>query len=354
MARFTATPGDDLQRDDAKMTLRGSADDALCDGAKAGRALGAFDLFSKRTDLSALTSPDSPLAELLMSAAPRRPRRVVILVHGYEFEPRLGRRKDLPTQPNPHNAIFHDREPENQRSEHISHETPWIARLDPGGGDLIIPFAFSSDPGALSHRFCGESLLKKAGGGLARLFGSRKLGGRRENLFAYGYAMAGEAGLALAAVIAQVARLWGAEGLSIDIIAHSLGARVVTSALRRLAREHETERGITYVDQVIFLAAALSRHQVSALGRETWLLSKGGRRAPTFQIFNFTSQSDKLLRFVGAPLADRVGQRLERGLLPPSSALRLVLMNLPRVKVPVVGVHGGGTASDWLNWIDIP
>ncbi|MEO1613531.1 MAG: alpha/beta hydrolase, partial [Pseudomonadota bacterium] len=217
-----------------------------------------------------------------------------------------------------------------------------------------IPFAFSSDPGALSHRFCGESLLKKAGGGLARLFGSRKLGGRRENLFAYGYAMAGEAGLALAAVIAQVARLWGAEGLSIDIIAHSLGARVVTSALRRLAREHETERGITYVDQVIFLAAALSRHQVSALGRETWLLSKGGRRAPTFQIFNFTSQSDKLLRFVGAPLADRVGQRLERGLLPPSSALRLVLMNLPRVKVPVVGVHGGGTASDWLNWIDIP
>lgn len=314
-------------------------------GARNGRS---------RHDLSALAGPDAPLRAALLRSGRKRPRRVTILINGYEFEPRLGFRDGWRSQPNPHNAIFHARPDLSVDAEHDSHETPWLSRLDPGADDMVIAFAVASDPGRLSHQFAG---LGKAGEALclgARCFGTRPLARRRENLFAYGYVMAGEAGACLAAVITQLTQLWGEEGLWIDIVAHSLGARVATAALRRLAQRRATEPGLMRIDQVILLAAALSTHQVSALARETWEISKAGYRAPSFQVLNFTSSADTLLRYVGAPLADRIGERIEAADSASRRAYSLILNNLPRRRRPIAGVHGVGASADWLNWIDIP
>lgn len=148
------------------------------------------------------TQMDAPLTQELAAALDALPpgAPIAVLIHGYRFDP------GAPDH-DPHRLLF-AQAPARQCAKLVS----WTEGLGfdetPETG-LAIGFGW---PARAAHL---PSLVRLGHTGFAEI-----------------YARAGAAGAALAGLIAQIAAL--APGRPIDILAHSLGARVALSALPRL------------------------------------------------------------------------------------------------------------------------
>ena len=142
---------------------------------------------------------------------------VVVMVHGFLFDPRHTPGEDRSASHNPHTRVYHFDEapfPDERREHH----TGWPGRLgfrenDGGRRGVAIAFGWHSNPG-----FAGA---------LIRGYPSH---------YARAYAYAGETSWPLAAVIDQLAGHHALARRPIDIVAHSLGARVVVRAIAQIAR----------------------------------------------------------------------------------------------------------------------
>jgi hypothetical protein len=162
-----------------------------------------FGITATETGLQAANGgdPEAGLAALLARRRPGMP--VVVLVHGYKFDPRQARA-------DPHRSLF---------AFHPS-DSDWRVRSWPGG------LGIEDDAGA---------------SGLAIGFGwpatARHVAALRRHGrtgFAVAYDRAAAVGCQLAALIALVGRL--APEAPVDLLAHSLGARVALAALPHLER----------------------------------------------------------------------------------------------------------------------
>lgn len=182
------------------------------------------------------------LGRALAAVAPGAP--VVVLVHGWKFHPGH-------PETDPHRSLYAFRPDPDRRIR------SWPQGLgiadDAGESGLAIGFAW---PASAPH--------------LPSLLGSGRTG------FAEVYDRAGDAGAALAALVALVQRL--APGRTVDVLAHSLGARVALAALPHLDRAPE---------RMILLGAA-----ELAPRAEAFLAARRAAAAPA--VYNVTARTNDL------------------------------------------------------------
>ena len=183
----------------------------------------------------------SHLADLLPDVPAEAP--IVVMIHGYRFHPGI-------TEVDPHRLLF----------SHRPDRTGWKIRSWPGGlgfdehdcgSGLAIGFAW---PARERHL---PSLLRQRCTGFAHVYERAALFGRH-----------------LADLITTVQRL--VPGRRIDIIAHSLGARVALCSLRYLE---------TAPQRMILLGAA----EFNSTAREH---IEAGGRAGTPQVYNITARAN--------------------------------------------------------------
>ncbi len=344
ISRFSAAPDPRIRDDWSGPTLFGDDEGALLDTALRGAPL----LPLHADGIGAAYRGGLPLIGLPPPSAP--PRRIVILVHGFEFEPRIGWIDHAFDQPNPHHAIFHDRADEPPAREHRTHNTPWLRRLAPDDGDLIVPFGYASDPGRVAVDLAGDGMRAELRRTIRRLMMLRRLSGKKTvNLFAAAYVEAGLYAQGLAALIAAFAARWRGEGApKVHLIGHSLGARVVLSALEDLARRPAGHGALDRVGRVILMAAAVSRYQVLDLSSAC---RDAGLRGPGPEVYNFTSAADLVLRLMGARLSEAIGAELS-GVKQQWGFLPSYFRSISRP--PVVGVDGAEGLATPIRWADIP
>ncbi len=158
-----------------------------------------------------------------LPAAAARPGRTLIMIHGYKYDPEDPRA-------DPHATLYS--------------AAPVPAPLSNGGRVISWPLALN----------IAEQDLCVAYGWRARASHVGELLSAGRNGFAAVYDAAGAAGAALASVIADLAEAGGAP---VDMIAHSLGARVALSAIRTLAERGGAEAAAR-LGRVVLLAPAAS------------------------------------------------------------------------------------------------
>ncbi|NNU80232.1 alpha/beta hydrolase [Halovulum dunhuangense] len=222
-------------------------------------------------------APDLPFEMALAAALERLPERapIVILVHGYRYCP--SRRET-----DPHACLF---------STDPASQTPRVLRW----------------PGALgfSRRGLEDGLCI----GFGWPAGAQPVTGALPRGFARAYDTAAEAGAALAAIITAIEAL--APGRSVDLMAHSLGARVALNAIAALDRPG--------IGQVILLDGAEYRQRALTL--------MTGAAAGAAQIFNVSTPENALFDLLLTGFGPLPGARpLSAGLsadLPFAFDLRL-------------------------------
>jgi hypothetical protein len=227
-----------------------------------------FGVSATGTGIAAAAGGDlaAGLGAVLGRVAPDAP--VVVLVHGWKFDP--GRRAA-----DPHRSLYAFRPTVDRRIR------SWPAGLgiadDAGESGLAIGFAW---PASASH--------------LASLVACGRTG------FATVYDRAGVAGVALAALLRLVQTL--APGRRIDVLAHSLGARVALAALPHLDRTPE---------RMILLGAA-----ELAARAEAFVVARAPDERPA--IYNVTARTNDLydLAFECFVPARRPGERASGAGLP--------------------------------------
>jgi hypothetical protein len=236
--------------------------------AEAGTAMSYIGVTADEAGLAAAT-PGAPLPErlapLLAAAPPGAP--IVVLVHGYRFDPAVPNR-------DPHRGLYATR-PETACRRVRS----WPLGLGFGRGDpsgLCIGLAW---PAFRSHL---PELVRHGRTGFARV-----------------YHRAGQYGRRLAELVGLVQRL--APGRAVDVLAHSLGARIALAALPHLAAAP---------GRMILLGAA--EYDGRALEA---LAARRGPRPP--EVYNVTSRANDLYdlmfeRF--APRRSRHDRALGHGL----------------------------------------
>lgn len=332
LIRLSAAPDSGPHEPDGAATLFGGAGAGFFGDARNGRRLGAL------SDEETLLDPAGALADFL-NLGDEPPRRILVLVPGFEFEPRVGLVQEAPpaSSPNPHIAIFHNREFRRGpgcAAEHSSHGTPWLRRLETQPGDLVLCFAYASDPGRISVDFARPGLASTLGAVRRRATMKLPIGDLDANLFGHAYLSAPGWAAGLAAALVHLA---GATGdAPIRIMCHSLGARLTMAALTRLAETRPA--ALPRIDRVLMLAAALMPDDARSAAQT---LSDTGAET---SFFNVTSRFDRVLRNIGAPLASDIGRgkspttRLLRGLWTPKR---------------IVGVHGRPAGMADIPWVDI-
>lgn len=297
------------------------------------------------------------MAGLHMDLADDAP--VVVFVHGYQCEPRrpvLARCKS----DNPHRTIYHfDETPggPGSREERESHLTPWFARgmLDRGRGKaekcdgLAVGFSYASYGGSQDAYLPRWSQRALCAAGL------RLPWAEPPEPYVNAYRDAEMAGYGLAAVLTQLrARLMdeGFEGRKIDILCHSLGARTVMSALAMIAQRWPENDTITAIDRVLLLGGACY------WGQAAYALANITFADPPMrpQFYNFGSNSDDVLRYLGARATPRV-------------AVEEALEDLSLEGKATRGLEGGRTIGmhgkpphglyeffgpEYNGWVDVP
>lgn len=144
--------------------------------------------------------------------------RTLVMIHGYRYDPAAARA-------DPHLSLYSDAPVRSGGGRVIS----WPRALGVGAQDLCVAYGWRARASHLWH------LLRA-----------------RRNGFAAVYDAAGAAGAALAPLLAE---LGGARAAPVDIIAHSLGARVALSAIRALADAGDAD-ALARLGRVLLLAPA--------------------------------------------------------------------------------------------------
>jgi len=214
---------------------------------------------------------------------------ITIMVHGFQYAPEAAPVAPAQKAANPHSQVFHFEEPDvvpGGPLEIASHATPWPKRLgfadDDGQSGLAIAFAWSSHPAY--RRGTWRDWLSSVSW--------RKRGAT--TYYARAYRRAPIAGIALAALIGRIGEV--APGRPVRLFAHSLGSRVVMTALRILA--HRRHAVLRSVDRVVVLSGASHCGHARLALNEIMHADLGRPR-----IYNLMTRRDAVLEFWGRRFA---------------------------------------------------
>ncbi len=297
------------------------------------------DAYDRQTRTGELMRLDGPLfagggafADHVRSIVPPT-GPITIMVHGFQYAPEAAPVAPAQKAANPHSQVFHFEEPDvvpGGPQEIASHATPWPKRLgfadDDGRSGLAIGFAWSSHP--TYRRGTWRDWLASVSW--------RKRGAT--TYYARAYRRAPIAGIALAALIGRIGEV--APGRPIRLFAHSLGSRVVMTALRILARRRHAVLGS--VDRVVVLSGASHcGHARLALNE----IMHAGLGQP--RIYNLMTSRDAVLEFWGRRFAAFVARD---ELTAPRGWARFSRM---LVGGSVIGRQGKPAFVRYRRWLDI-
>lgn len=354
--RFSAAPAGPLGDRTRPWTIFGErreTPDGLEDSALAGAVLAPI-----------ASTPGAPMfaTESLFGAhmaaqsvAMSEDAPAIVFVHGFGYEPRrpvLARAQS----DNAHRTIYHfDETPDGPGSveERRLHTTPWFARamLPDGSGrpedcrGLAVGFCYASR---------GDSADPLLPGRLARL-GQRVFPRARSALpasFAIAHADARIAGHGLAATLSQLRVRLDRAGLRekpVDIFCHSLGARVVMSALTLLARRWPGDSALPGIGNVLVLGGAC--HWSQAADVLATLAMAGLPRQPEF--YNVTFRGDNLLRFLAGRAIPHSAANAARNQAADPAEPSCPAGDMAG-RGRLIGLHGGPPGGPRAGWVDIP
>lgn len=254
---------------------------------------------------------------------------ICLMVHGFQYDPRAPVSRDRGRASNPHAQIYHFNE-DDPKVERVAHTTPWPLRLgfapDDGESGLAVAFGWASDPTYARGDWRDW---------LSRLRWSEA---GAETYYATAYRTAPIASVGLAATIEALAQVF--PNREIDIVAHSLGARVALRALRKLS---ETNRGepLQHVGRVILLSAA--PHWLDAQ-RAIGAIAHVSRMRP--QIFNMMVSRDAALSRWGSRFAAFAEMRGDQPRLRDRLWALVFGGN-------VLGLHGKPPGAHFTAWMDL-
>lgn len=196
---------------------------------------------------------------------------VVLMIHGFLFDPRDGTSPEPPDSDNPHSRIYHFLQ--RDKAEEVRHHTTgWPIRLgfsesDTTGRDgLAVAFGWHSRPGF-----------------------ARALISSFQNFYAAAYAQAEPAAWNLLTLLHAIDRLLPA-GKKIDIFCHSLGSRVAIRLIA-LAAKHGRLDLLARIDRVLILGG--SEYVVEARLMLRYLHQVGFERRIFF--YNVVSRENDVL-----------------------------------------------------------
>ncbi len=253
---------------------------------------GAFDPNGRTGCLGKFEPPgfgpgDSPLAGYLGRAledaadelADDQP--VVVMAHGFLFDPKQSANPVPADSDNPHSRVYHFQD-RNEAEEQKEHTTSWLLHLgfEPddraGASRLAVAFGWHSQPGF------AQSLLEYG-----------------QNFYARAYDFAERSAWPFANVLDELARRL--PDRRIDIVTHSLGARLVVRALA-LAAKHQPAI-IERIDRIVILGGSEYVFEAQLLYQRLEGLSLAPDRGPT--VYNFVSYENDVLDV----LAENFGAR---------------------------------------------
>jgi len=254
---------------------------------------------------------------------------VCVMVHGFQYDPRAPLSHERGRAANPHSQIYHF-DADDLKVERVAHTTPWPKSLgfrdDDGESGMAVGFGWASDP--TYARGDWRDWLSKL----------RWSEVGAETYYATAYRTAPVAAEGLAQTISALAEVF--PNRRIDLFAHSLGARVVLFALRRLAEENRTV-DLDRVGRVVLVSGAPhwldARLAVRALGRHN-------RSKP--QIFNIMLSKDATLSRWGRRFAAFAGRMDEK----PRFRDRMWSLFFGG---KVIGLHGKPQGTQFSAWMDL-
>lgn len=215
---------------------------------------------------------------------------VVVMVHGFLFDPQCALSPDEPQETdNPHGRCYHfEVHPESDEQRH--HTASWPLGLGfrkddtTGTSGVAVAFGWKSQPGFAS------SII-----------------GHFQNFYARAYEKAGEAAWVLVNALRELDKV--IDGRPIDLFCHSLGSRVVVRALALMVREGEAPvpssvRGVNLIDRigrVVLLGGA--EYVVEAQLMVRRLQAAAPETGPVF--YNFVSRENDVLDKLGENFGPR-------------------------------------------------
>ncbi len=225
---------------------------------------------------------DARLAAEAAQLPPDQP--VVVMVNGFQFDPRDGVSKPFEQTDNPHRRVFHfhrDNSAENLIAERRHHTTGWPARLgfaenDGGQAGLAVAFGWYSDPGFWAAILNYSTDYHN----LAYRFGT-------------------QSAWPLAELLVRLDRHPAVAGRQIHIFCHSLGSHVVLKALTRMSefalQRPDMQQALARLGRVVLLGGSeLSHFALAAQGAVRRALQPGGA-GPGPDFYNFVIRGDGVL-----------------------------------------------------------
>jgi len=206
--------------------------------------------------------------------------RIVVMVHGFLFDPKMSIAANPEDTDNPHGRVYHFQSDAEEAHEQRHHTTSWphwlgFSGTDAGESGLAVAFGWQSSPGFAS------SLIEKF-----------------QNFYARAYDYAELSAWPLANVLNTLADFFPAH--RIDIFCHSLGSRTVVRALALVAG-HGIDSILDRLGQVVVLGG--SEYVVEAQLLQRRLIARGFTDAPTF--YNFVSRENDVLDVLGENFGPR-------------------------------------------------
>lgn len=235
---------------------------------------------------------DREIARAGQALAPSAP--VVVMVHGFLFDPKTAVSAEPRETDNPHGRLYHFVEG-GERDEQRYHTSGWPLWLDfdeadeTGASGLAVAFGWQSQPGFAT------SLIEHF-----------------QNFYARAYEYAGETAWVLVNLLHALTENERLAGRPIDIFCHSLGSRVVLRALALAAKPGvppddavlpaQTARALlTRIDRIVILGGAeyvveaqLARARLDALALD-----------PAPSVYNVVSRENDVLDLLGENFGPR-------------------------------------------------
>lgn len=205
---------------------------------------------------------------------------VLLMVHGFLFDPRQSVSPNPEDTDNPHSRLYHfkDGDQDDEIRHHTSSWPRWMGFEEndaTGKSGLAVAFGWQSQPGFAS------SLI-----------------GHFQNFYARAYEQGGMAAWLLVNVISELAEQLP-PSKPIDILCHSLGSRVVVRAMAMIGK-HQPEL-LARMGQIIILGGA--EYVVEAQLMIRRLYESGASSLPSF--YNIVSRENDVLDKLGENFGPR-------------------------------------------------